>query len=436
MQLRLWLKSSIQKKLILVSLLLVSALFLILLVASYIFYKNKIESFLAANNQSILTGLQTGDIVSLKKSLYYLNQESLVVDYGLYDQSSNIIFRKSTNQYDHSSSLTNFDLVKDVKSSEGTSFGKVRVLWTINYLNIFYSILIMLLFVFVLYLIVYKRIMQLAHTLSESISNLPSFVQKETPDRLFSEVDELKKVYLDLVNAKNSMILNEQLNSKLQKDDELYKLAHKVSHDIRTPLSTLNIISTKIQDEDIKMLQKQVVSRINEIADDLLGQIKVRNQAPDQNKVMLENFVDLLEKEYALTHSKQEISFFLDDKLRSQNLNGVSVLYSIIRNLITNAIEATDEFQRRIEVIFEYDQGSRLAIRVIDNGKGIPLSILSKLGNEPISFGKQNSAYSGSGIAIWNAKKDLVKIGGILSIKSDQKSKTEISILMPLNRML
>jgi signal transduction histidine kinase len=105
-----------------------------------------------------------------------------------------------------------------------------------------------------------------------------------------------------------------------------------------------------------------------------------------------------------------------------------------VNNFIQNAIEASPSQNSKITIRCTklISEKNMFEITVIDHGIGIPADILKRLGNEVISYAKDNqvdpSHNSGSGIALYNAKIDIQKHGGELLIKSQIGSGTQVSI--------
>ncbi len=237
--------------------------------------------------------------------------------------------------------------------------------------------------------------------------------------------------------------------NKLDLKMHLAHLSQKLAHDIRTPISTLNLISSRIADAEIKQLQLSVVKQINEIANELLNQSKsdktidrysdsAQNQDVSRSTKLIELLLNL-EKEYGFKSIalKQKINFNLNvDLLSSCAVEDelIKVIYPIINNLIQNSIDATiDNDVIDVSILVK---NQKLYLIVKDNGKAMPNSVLEQIGKKPISFGKQdslnyNKIVSGNGIALYNAKKDLARFNAGLSVESKLGVGTTVSITLP-----
>lgn len=250
--------------------------------------------------------------------------------------------------------------------------------------------------------------------------------------------------YLFYIKSKKELtenIENEIISNKKALQNQI---AQQFAHDIRSPISTLNLISSKIDNLEIKNIQLSVVKQINTIANNLLDHTKANT---DQNYANGPNYSDHaelfimlsnLKKEYQFKSIiiKQNIIFKFDEKiLRGFNFNSelIKVIYPILNNLIQNSLDATSE-QNTIS-IFNSLERNRLQLIVEDNGKGIPPEILDQIGSKPLSFGKTVNTseliQSGNGVALYNAKKDLNRLGADLKLESKVGIGTKIIIIFP-----
>lgn len=224
----------------------------------------------------------------------------------------------------------------------------------------------------------------------------------------------------------------------VEKDKAIVYLSKQVAHDIRSPLSTLNVVLSTMKNDIIHEKQELIensIIRINQIADDLLTKAKSRDENnkadPANNPYMLDQII----KNIAL---EKETQGLIGDRIMLRlDLEAKSILlkiedrdiYRILSNILNNAIESI-ESEGEIRVSLRYLD--KLAIiSIMDNGKGIPDQILEALGSREISYGKQDSKASGSGLGIYHAHNTLENVGGSIKILSKVGVGTNIEIRIP-----
>lgn len=211
--------------------------------------------------------------------------------------------------------------------------------------------------------------------------------------------------------------------SKLEKQrkDGLLKLTQQFAHDIRSPLSSLNLLAAKVSDPDLKQLQKSVSENIMLSADQFLAKMKrlAQNQAIDEGvnvSMTISELIQLLEREFELKLASRKLIFSVDSKISS--LQHAEIIKPILSNLIQNAIEATDSIKGQVTV-----QINSNGISVSDNGQDFNLQQLKHMGKRLFTT-KINQEYSGNGIALYNAQQELKKMGMHLDIQRTPKSIT------------
>lgn len=422
------------------------------ILAVIIFYvtESKVKNIIENNKYSIILGLKTGDKTLISKSLSLLSQTTQVIDFELTDQNNNIILKNDEKNI-HSSNMyklkftTNLNLLDD----QFVNWGFVRMTWSYEF-DLLFLIILTTVFVFLAtnYLI-QINLNVLTQKLVANFSSLSTQVEQEKPLDLFSSVNELQTLYAELVKSKHSILENELNKNKLQNKEILFNLSQKLAHDIRSPISTLNLISSKIENAEIKSLQLAVVEQINAIANALLNENKTNTQGSglhlipnsinNREKQSLKSIFKNLKNEYAFKKIsiQQDIIFDINEaQINDSRISAElgTIIYRSVNNFIQNAIEASPPPNSTIIVrcIKLNADKNMFEISVIDEGKGIPADIIKRLGNEVISYGKDNEAVlahnSGSGIALYNAKIDIHKHGGELLIESQIGTGTQVSI--------
>lgn len=244
------------------------------------------------------------------------------------------------------------------------------------------------------------------------------------------------------------------------------ELSQQVAHDIRSPLTALNMVmgSTKELPEDKRILIRNAVHRINDIANNLLEKRKSSlSESETNSRIAISTLTE--------TQSKVGILNALSKSIQSTNRMDVHLLSTLIdmivsekrtqyRNKINVHIEAdldeayglfarldAYEFQRVLSNLinnsvesFVLDKGEvkisvrgytdKVVVVILDNGKGIPEPILTQLGTKGITYGKEGSD-SGHGLGIVHAKNVIESMGGQFEIRSRLGEGTMVNLTLP-----
>jgi signal transduction histidine kinase len=243
------------------------------------------------------------------------------------------------------------------------------------------------------------------------------------------------------------LILNFYLLKRKQFEDSkiFNELTKQVSHDIRSPLAALSMVTTSLNTlpEDERVLIRNAISRINDIANDLLRKggndnltSNIRHSPTDNNKTieLIPALVDVLVSEKRMQYrefSGLTIEIEMNESFGAFSLVDARELKRAISNLVNNAVEAFDHHNGKIQIRVQ-KLNKQVEISVVDNGKGIPAHLIEKLGKEQLSFGKEASDQSGSGLGLYHAKQTILHLGGSLEILSTEGKGTTISIKLNL----
>lgn len=224
----------------------------------------------------------------------------------------------------------------------------------------------------------------------------------------------------------------------------LGELAAQISHDIRSPLTALDSVTTKIAQlpEEQRLIVRSAVSRIHDIANHLLekqrGEIQEdAAKEPGRNEVSAgQESVCLLSSLIAPVITEKRIQF--RSRLRIEidaRLNAASYGHfarvappqfkRVLSNLINNSVEALSG-GGTVTVQLTRD-ADWIVLRVEDDGKGIPPEIRERLGRRGESYGKPG----GSGLGLYHAKTCLETWGGALEISSELGRGTVVSVKLP-----
>lgn len=223
-----------------------------------------------------------------------------------------------------------------------------------------------------------------------------------------------------------------EINKKNLEAETMRKVSEitfRVAHDIRSPLTALNLAASTIS--EVNSAQKQLITgatkRITDIAKSLLDEkrrIKTEINSEFQAAIAVEKIVSekrlIYGNEINIVYIPKGNSLALTvpcDRVRFE---------TTLSNLIQNAIDASSKKGQTVSVIQERE-GKSLRITINDKGTGIPNEILSKLGKESVS----TKGSAGSGIGVSTAFEFARSNGGRVSIASKEGHGTSVILLLP-----
>jgi signal transduction histidine kinase len=229
----------------------------------------------------------------------------------------------------------------------------------------------------------------------------------------------------------------------------LARVATQVSHDIRSPLASLQAVihGSEGMDEQSKVLVRTSVNRIRDIANNLLAQHREAQSTrpPDRIERTDSRFfrssepasVVLLAPHIESCVSEKRAQYGVYPKIKIDSdippeFSGVFAeiqpieLGRVLSNLINNSVEALG---RSGEVNISLSAADNLAfLSVRDNGEGIPPDLLQKVIEPGGTFGKAD----GNGLGLSHAIATAKTWGGALKIESEVGTGTAVILEIPL----
>lgn len=253
---------------------------------------------------------------------------------------------------------------------------------------------------------------------------------------LFLAVSFIAMVILILMYA-TSLFYQWQIDKKnlvLQGQKDLIDLSKRVAHDIRSPMSVLNMVSMKLknQDPEVSELVGQVNTRIQAIAADLLEDVNQRTLEKNAEKKSLQESQVLsvlkeIELKFDLAISYHNFSKRNEWSFRLENQN----LLRILSNILTNACESLDKKEKIVGVSIS-EKDNFFQFEIIDNGCGIEENKLARLWEEGPKDNSKKPKKS-HGMALPHARQYLESYDGSISMVSTAGEGTRVIIRVPKN---
>lgn len=251
-----------------------------------------------------------------------------------------------------------------------------------------------------------------------------------------NEIIFLKRAF----EAYKQWMQNAQLQIEMKtRQSAMIDVAAQVAHDIRSPLSALNMLVVDLPQvpEERRVVIRSAVQRINDISNSLLKKSRERKMEESKENVLLTSLIDDLVSEKRIQF-RAKIGITIDTDI--DKAYGVFVkvqpteLKRALSNLINNAIEAFPNEKGKV-LIAVHKNINQVKIIISDNGKGIPASIITRLGEKGFSYGKEKSD-AGSGLGVFHAKNLILGYDGQFEVKSIEAPSeghgTTIQLTLPM----
>ncbi|NJX14208.1 sensor histidine kinase [Tamlana crocina] len=277
-----------------------------------------------------------------------------------------------------------------------------------------------------------KKLEKEAQAQQEVIDKLKNVIETlkfyELPENIASnnsaDLDGLKLVNFIDNQTKEIIKINQQrenLMSELEhQNEELSDYAHVVSHDLKSPLRSIDTLSTWLNQDYKDSLDVNGVNNIKQIRshvekmDKLISGI-LEYTAISKNKIefydvdtdkLVDDVIKMIEVPPHISIIKRnKLPIVKGDKYRLQQL---------FQNLITNAINYNDKAEGIIEIGLK-DEGKFWQFYVKDNGKGIKETYFDKIFK---IFQKLENDSKSTGVGLSIVKKIIELFGGKIWLES------------------
>lgn len=214
-------------------------------------------------------------------------------------------------------------------------------------------------------------------------------------------------------------------------------LARQVAHDIRSPLAALNVVLSSVGkfDEETRLLVRHSITRIQDIANNLLEKSREGSEAIQEAtkkrdvhlvSSLIEGIVTEKRTQYRerigieITHKQSESSYGIFCEIVPSEFKRV------LSNLVNNSVEAMNG-DGSVTISTEID-GTFAKIEVRDTGKGLSKEDTAKIGSHGFTV-----KADGSGLGLAHAFKTIAAWGGKITFESELGIGTTVTIFLPLS---
>jgi signal transduction histidine kinase/CheY-like chemotaxis protein/HPt (histidine-containing phosphotransfer) domain-containing protein len=217
-----------------------------------------------------------------------------------------------------------------------------------------------------------------------------------------------------------------------------------VSHEIRTPINTINGMSEVILQEDVNKVVRDNVYNIQtagrnlmSVVSDILDFSELQSgkmEIIEENYNITSTINDIINMSMAQKSRKRlELVVDCDPNLPRGLLGDEKKIRRVVMNLVNNAIKFTDEGGIGIEITFRKEfYGINLIITVQDSGIGMDAESVGRLftSYNQVDMGK-NRKNGGIGLGLAISKAIVQGMGGVITVRSRFGKGTSIRVTIP-----
>lgn len=256
-------------------------------------------------------------------------------------------------------------------------------------------------------------------------------------DGIITDITELKKATLELIDAKNKAEESDRLKTAF--------LAN-MSHEIRTPMNAIIgfsdlLLDTTYSQEEIenfvKIIQKngdslmEIINDIIDVSKIESGTLKVEHKFFELNEILNEIYESFLKNKSLFENKDIELKLDLPDDNAGVSLNSDSIrLRQIMNNLITNAFKFTEK--GHIQFGYTIESENHVRIYVEDTGIGIPDDKTEVIFERFRQADDSNTReFGGAGLGLTISKSLVENLGGKMFVESQLNEGSVFYFLMP-----
>ncbi|MBT30656.1 MAG: hypothetical protein CMO01_13435 [Thalassobius sp.] len=236
------------------------------------------------------------------------------------------------------------------------------------------------------------------------------------------------------LNDLNQKLL--KLNASLsQSNEELDRFVYRVSHDLKSPLNSVQGLLSLIENETNQQsrqefidLTKKSINKLQEFIKEISELSRNAQQEIHPESIDLQTFFTELIESQQFSEEAKDIKFLIEVDQTTSFYSDKTRLSIILNNLISNAIryKRTYNVSSEIKLTAKVEE-KQVQIEVYDNGQGILKEHISKIFN---MFYRANQHKAGSGLGLYIVKEILDKLEGKISVESEAGVYTKFIITL------
>ena len=241
-------------------------------------------------------------------------------------------------------------------------------------------------------------------------------------------------ILLLIYNRQLKKAVNTRTNSLKKTNEELDRFVYSVSHDIRSPLSSIQgLISLmklepKETDKYIDLIESRII-KLDDFTKDILDYTRNSRTEVKSEPVVLAELIDKCIEQITFFAETKDVVINKEVLIENPLITDGWRLEVILSNLLSNSVRYSDKDKADSYItINATKKPDAVHISISDNGIGISDEHIDKIYN---MFYRASEDSQGSGLGLYIVKETVKFIGGSIDIQSKEKKGTTIIIKLP-----
>lgn len=220
----------------------------------------------------------------------------------------------------------------------------------------------------------------------------------------------------------------------------LKKFAADVAHEVRTPLTTMSLLTKALKEHEMEPEQQREfiddldneLERLVALVNDLLELSKLEKNEFELEEVNLNDFISdfIIENQYRFATAKLDLIGNLANQALIVNAAPLK-LRQVLSNLLDNALNYTDSYGNVTVSLFR--EGNEAVVMVEDTGCGIPEEDLSYIFERFFRVDKARAREGGgTGLGLAIVSEIIAKHNGRVWVESEEGSGSRFYFALPL----
>ncbi|GAB3343306.1 hypothetical protein GCM10027429_33720 [Marivirga atlantica] len=210
----------------------------------------------------------------------------------------------------------------------------------------------------------------------------------------------------------------------LKKEEKLKSLIARITHDILSPIHTMKGIAQLTKEESDLSRKNEYASILLQTSTDLTTRVEelIREYFEPDHSVTDIDLIETSQNVLNQLNPPDDVTIEVYSHGPNSYQGNYNKLFSILQNLVDNAIKYRDSEKKKCFVHVRFDQtNDGLIIAVSDNGLGIPIELQRKIFKERF---RVNVSVQGYGLGLYIVQSLVDELDGKIEIESTTSGTT------------